>query len=117
MYYDGLPAGALDRLFAVYTQLMCIRKQPWATKETMNLGRGVEKFKMDYPTSCYTLGKEELQRFCDCIHGIEVSSGYSTNIVRLLDIKTRRLIGMKSNDYHVMIMQIIPVAIRGIMKP
>ena len=68
---------------------MGIRKELWATKEITNLGRGALKVKMDCPAACYTLSKEVLQRFCECVHGIKVSAGYSTNIRRLTDIKTR----------------------------
>ena len=47
--------------------------------------------------------------------GIKVSSGYSGKISRYLDIKKKRFSRMKSHDCHVMMTQILPVALRGIM--
>ncbi|KAK1646310.1 hypothetical protein QYE76_064115 [Lolium multiflorum] len=47
--------------------------------------------------------------------GVRVPFGYSGLISRYMDPKKRNLSGMKSHDCHVMMMQILPVAIRGIM--
>ena len=41
--------------------------------------------------------------------------GYSGLISRYLDPKKQNFSGMKSHDCHVMMTQILPVAIRGIM--
>jgi len=49
------------------------------------------------------------------LHGVKVPSGYSTNIKRLVSMKDLKLIGMKSHDYHVMMTQILPIAIRNIL--
>ena len=48
--------------------------------------------------------------------GNKVSSGYCGKISRFLDPKKKRFSGMKSHDCHVMMTQILPVAIRGIME-
>ena len=50
-----------------------------------------------------------------CLAGIKVSSGYCGKIRRYLDTKKKRFSGMKSHDCHVMMMQLLPVALRGIM--
>ncbi|KAL4563659.1 hypothetical protein LXL04_027704 [Taraxacum kok-saghyz] len=44
-----------------------------------------------------------------------VPSRYSANIKRLVSMKDLKLLGMKSHDYHVLIMHMIPIAIRGIL--
>ena len=41
--------------------------------------------------------------------------GYSGLISRYLDPKKQNFSGMKSHDCHVMMTQILPVALRGIM--
>ena len=48
-------------------------------------------------------------------YGNQISSGYYGKISRFLDTKKKRFSGMKSHDCHVMMTQILPVAIRGIM--
>jgi hypothetical protein len=44
-----------------------------------------------------------------------VPFGYSGLISRYLDPNKQNFSEMKSHDYHMMMMQILPVAIRGIM--
>ncbi|GJY70799.1 uncharacterized protein Tco_0474502 [Tanacetum coccineum] len=69
------------------------------------------------PAACYTLSKAEKNKFCQCLHDIKVPSGYSANIKKLVSMKDLKLIGMKSHDCHVLITQMIPIAIRGILPP
>ncbi|KAL4556637.1 hypothetical protein LXL04_034791 [Taraxacum kok-saghyz] len=67
------------------------------------------------PPACYTMSKDEKTKFCECLHGIKVPSGYSANIKKLVSMKDLKLIGMKSHDFHVLITHMIPIAIRGIL--
>ena len=67
------------------------------------------------PPSCFTLSQKETDQFFKCLYGIKVSSGYSGKISRYLDEKKQRFSGMKSHDCHVMMTQLLPVALRGIM--
>ncbi|GKE59769.1 putative transposon protein [Tanacetum coccineum] len=48
---------------------------------------------------------------------IKVPSGYSANIKNLVSMKDLKLLGMKSHDCHVLLTQMIPIAIRGLMPP
>ena len=52
-----------------------------------------------------------------CLKGIKVPTGYSSNISAKVSMTDLRLIGMKSHDYHVLMTQLLPVAIRGILNP
>jgi Domain of unknown function (DUF4218) len=67
------------------------------------------------PTS-YSMSKVKKIAMCKCLHGIKVPSGYSPNIKRLVNMKDLKLTGMKSHDCHVMMTQMLPIAIRGIMS-
>jgi hypothetical protein len=73
--------------------------------------------KNDYycPPSCFTLDQKELKQLFECLLGVRVPRGYSGLIRRWLDPKKQCFSGMKSHDCHVMMTQILPVAIRGIM--
>nr|GFA68619.1 hypothetical protein [Tanacetum cinerariifolium] len=73
--------------------------------------------KIYFPPACYTLSKAEKTSFCECLHGIKVSSSYSANIKNLVSMKDLKLLGMKSHDCHVLLTQMIPIAIRGLMPP
>ncbi|XP_071700321.1 uncharacterized protein [Rutidosis leptorrhynchoides] len=67
------------------------------------------------PPACYTMSKVEKTKFCQCLHGIKVPSGYSANIRKLVSMKDLKLLGMKSHDCHVLMTQMILIAIRGIL--
>ena len=46
-------------------------------------GKGNKKMsnvKNYLPLACYTLCKVEKRAFCECLHGIKVPSGYSSNM-------------------------------------
>ena len=69
----------------------------------------------DYcPPSCFTLSQAEINQFFKFLTGVKVSSGYYGKISRYLDTNKKRFSGMKSHDCHVMMTQIIPIALRGI---
>ena len=66
------------------------------------------------PPASHTLSKDEKRSFCECLHGTKVPSGYSSNFTRLVSMKDLKLVGQKSHDCHVLMQQLLPVAIRGI---
>ena len=75
--------------------------------------RGKEKHYLN-PTS-YTLSKEEKKRMIACFTNTKVPSGYSSNIKRLIDTKEKKIVHLKSHDCHVLMTELLPVALRGIV--
>jgi ssDNA-binding Zn-finger/Zn-ribbon topoisomerase 1 len=69
------------------------------------------------PPACFTLSKKEKVSFCESLHGLKVPAGYSSNFRRLVSMSDLKLVGMKSHDCHVLMQQLLPVAIRGILPP
>jgi hypothetical protein len=70
---------------------------------------------MKLPTSCITLSKNE-KEFCGFLKNIKVPSGYSTNVSRLISLTELKIApGVKSHDYHVLLMQMIAVGIQNIL--
>jgi hypothetical protein len=67
-----------------------------------------------FPAACFTLSEKKLEQFFKCLLGVKVSHSYSGNIGRYLD-EAKKFSGMKSHDCHVLMTQILPVAIQGIM--
>jgi hypothetical protein len=65
--------------------------------------------------ACYTISKQEKESMFECLNGIKVPSGYSSNVKRLLNLKEKKLTHVKSHDCHVLMMQLLPVALRGIL--
>ena len=67
------------------------------------------------PPACYTLTKEEKKRFCEVLKSIKVPVGYSSNIQNLVSMKDLKLQGLKSYDCHVLMQQLLPIALRSIL--
>lgn len=67
------------------------------------------------PLACYTLTREEKVRFCKALKSIKVPDGYSSNIKNLVSMKDFKLQGLKSHDCHVLMQQLLPVALRCIL--
>jgi len=66
------------------------------------------------PATCYTLSKIEKISFCECLKGVKVPQSYSSNVKSLVSMNDLKLIGLKSHDCHVLMQQLLLVAIRGI---
>ena len=62
----------------------------------------------------YTLIKEEKKTKFDCLSSIKVSSGYSSNIKGILNL-AKKFTNLKSHDYHVLMTELLPVVLRGIL--
>ena len=67
------------------------------------------------PPACYTMSRQEKISFCLCLKSIKVPQGYSSNMKSLVSMQDLKLVGMKSHDCHVLMQQLLPVAIRGIL--
>nr|AAM01087.1 Putative transposase [Oryza sativa Japonica Group] len=76
-----------------------------------------ETGKVYIPPACHTLSKDEKIAMLSCLKDIKVPSGYSARISKYVKLDDLKLVGMKSHDCHVLITQILPVAIRGILPP
>nr|CAD40129.2 OSJNBa0061C06.13 [Oryza sativa Japonica Group] len=79
--------------------------------------RDAETGRVYLPPACHTLSKDEKIAILSCLKDIKVLSGYSARISKYVKLDDLKLVGMKSHDCHVLITQILPVAIRGILPP
>ncbi|GJS90144.1 hypothetical protein Tco_0772780 [Tanacetum coccineum] len=75
------------------------------------------KDKTTLPPAGYTLTNAEKDIFCEMLHNIKVPEGYCSNFSSLVNLKDRKLIGLKSHDYHMLMQEFLPIAIRSIMHP
>ncbi|KAL0419334.1 UNVERIFIED_CONTAM: hypothetical protein Sradi_1346900 [Sesamum radiatum] len=62
------------------------------------------------PKAVYTLLKEQKMRVCERIRGLKFSDGYASNLPCYIDMKELQIHGMKSQDYHVFMQKLIPIA-------
>jgi hypothetical protein len=68
------------------------------------------------PPASYTLIVEEKKTFYQCLHGVRVPTGFSSNISKLVSMNDLPMFGYNSHDCHVMMMVFLTIAIRDI-KP
>jgi hypothetical protein len=68
------------------------------------------------PPASYTLTIEEKKTFCQCLCGVRVPTGFSSNISKLVSMNNLSMFGYNSHDCHVMMIVFLTIAIRAI-KP
>jgi hypothetical protein len=68
------------------------------------------------PPASYTLTVEEKKTFCQCLCGVRVPTGLSSNISKLVSMNDFSMYGYNSHDFHVIMMVFLPIAIWAI-KP
>ncbi|XP_042396490.1 uncharacterized protein LOC121986596 [Zingiber officinale] len=64
------------------------------------------------PPACYSMGKKEKGTFCKVLKKVKVPDGYASNISRCVQMKPAKLIGLKSHHNHILMQQLLPVALR-----
>jgi hypothetical protein len=62
----------------------------------------------------YTLTTEEKKAFCQCLRGVRVPMGFSSNFIKLVSMNDLSMYGYSSHDYHVMMMVFLTIAIQDI---
>ncbi|XP_070011494.1 uncharacterized protein [Nicotiana sylvestris] len=98
------------------------------TKDNLNVRRDLKEMgirrdlhptqrdgKWYYPATCYTLSPEEKSKVCKFLKTIKVPDGYSSNLSRCVKVKDRKIYGLKSHDSHILLEQLLPFAIRGVV--
>ena len=53
-----------------------------------------------------------MQRFCEVLKSVKSPNGYSVNISSKVQVQERKILGLKTHDHHVLLHQLIPVALR-----
>ena len=86
-----------------------LRRHLWLTPHPRKPG------KMVMPRASYVLTKEEFDKFTRCIESLKLPSGYSANLKK--SIRKKNFGGLKSHDYHILMQQLMPLALRGLMQP
>ncbi len=86
-----------------------VRKHLWLTPHPRRAGRMVK------PRASYVMFEDEFEKFARCIESLKTPSGYSSNLGKC--IRKKNFGGLKSHDYHVLMQQVMPLALRDLMAP
>ena len=71
--------------------------------------------KWHFSAACYTLSPSEKYKVCKLLKTVKVPDGYSSNISRCVKLKEAKIFGLKSHDCHILLEQLLPLAIRGVV--
>jgi hypothetical protein len=66
------------------------------------------------PPASYSLTVKEKKAFCQCLRGVRVPTGFSSNISKLVSVKHLSMLGYNSHDCHMMMMIFLTITIRVI---
>ena len=85
-----------------------MRRHLWLTPHPRKPGKMVK------PRASYVLTEEEFEKFARCIESLKVPSGYSADLKK--SIRKKNFGGLKSHDYHILMQQVMPLALQGLME-
>ncbi|WMV37344.1 hypothetical protein MTR67_030729 [Solanum verrucosum] len=71
--------------------------------------------KYELPATPYTLSDEDRQKFFKFLRNLKVPDGYSSNISQCVNLKDKKISGLKSHDYHIILQHLLPLAMRGML--
>jgi hypothetical protein len=63
----------------------------------------------------YALTKEEKITFFECLNSIKVPVGFSSNFKGIINMAEKKFQNLKSHDCHMIMTQLFPVALRGLL--
>ena len=75
--------------------------------------QGVKKTYL--PPSCFTLTKAEKREVLKSLSSMKLPYGHSSDIRNCVSMADLKIFGMKSHDCHVLLQQLLPVAIRSVL--
>ncbi|XP_059451109.1 uncharacterized protein LOC132181901 [Corylus avellana] len=65
------------------------------------------------PPACHTMSNEDKISFLKVLRDVRVPDGYASNISRCVRLKDCTITGLKSHDNHILMQQLLPIALRG----
>ena len=63
----------------------------------------------------YAVTKEEKEIFFECLLSIKVPSSFPSNIKGIINMAEKKFQNLKSHDCHMIMTQLLPVALRGLL--
>ena len=67
------------------------------------------------PPAPTTLSRVEKQQFCKRLFMMKLPDGYGSNIGNCVDVNQCKIKGLKSHNFHLLMQQLLPTALRGLL--
>ena len=68
------------------------------------------------PAAAFTLSRSNMKLFCNRLFDLKLPHGYSSTISSCVDVQKYKLKWLKSHDCHVLMQQLLVVAVKGLME-
>ncbi|XP_020090215.1 uncharacterized protein LOC109711523 isoform X3 [Ananas comosus] len=75
--------------------------------------QSVDSNKIYLPPACFVMSLKDRDEFLKVLKNVKVPDGYSSNISRCIQLKQHKITGLKSHDSHILMQQLLVVALRG----
>lgn len=59
--------------------------------------------------------KNKKEAFLRSLKNVSVPDGYSSNISHCIDLDNKKIFGLKSHDCHIIMLQLLPIAICNVL--
>jgi hypothetical protein len=86
-----------------------VRRHLWLSPHPRKPGKMVK------PRAPYVMTDDEFEKFAKCLEALKTPSGYASDLGK--SIRKKNFGGLKSHDYHVLMQEVLPLALRGLMQP
>ncbi|XP_077232589.1 uncharacterized protein LOC143869927 [Tasmannia lanceolata] len=81
------------------------------TKDTEEARLDLEKMHLR-PRDSFVMTRKQKKVFCQVLKRVKVPDGYAANISRCVNLESLKISGLKSHDFHVLMQQLLLLAIR-----
>ena len=117
MHVEKNVAATLAGLLLGEDDTIAVRRdmQESQVMEELHLQRQDDSDNYLMPTAPYVLRPDEKRKVLETIKNVQVPSGHCANFKKLVNLEKGKLQFLKSHDWHVLLEEILPAAIRGSM--
>ncbi|KAK9076729.1 hypothetical protein SSX86_005063 [Deinandra increscens subsp. villosa] len=85
----------------------------WGIREELHPKNNPRNNNMYLPKACYEMTRDEKDLFLRTLKSIKPPDEYSSSISHCVQLKDRKLMGMKSYDCHMLMQEYLPITLRG----
>ena len=68
-----------------------------------------------YKAACFTLDNDRKDIFLSVLKNVKLTDGYASNLSTCVDVKSRKISGLKSHDCHVIMRDLLSIAVKNVL--
>ena len=61
------------------------------------------------------MSPDDREAFCQVLKDVKFPDGYASDMRRNVQVKEKKIIGLKSHDNHILLQHLLPIAVRNIL--